>query len=126
MKIGIEHWIIGPQLIGFIFVIVGYIQRLYPPRKINPLYGYRMPSSMSSQEKWDAANHYAARYMIKAGAVLIITGIAIILALRSLKLAEDTFMLISATSLVVSSIAICVMLIVSTEKFLSRKFDNKL
>ncbi len=36
--------------------IISLIYRLYPPKKINSLYGYRTGRSMSSQEAWELAN----------------------------------------------------------------------
>lgn len=119
------NWIIGPQLIGFIFIIAGYIQKRFPPKKINALYGYRMPSSMKNQKTWDEGNHYAAGYMIRSGGVLLLLGIVITIVLSAVNLNHETFMLINSILLIPSAIGFCVVLIVSTEKYLSRKFDNK-
>lgn len=120
------QWLIGPQLIGFIFIIAGYIQKRFPPKKINLLYGYRMPSAMKNQETWDEANQYAARYMMRSGMVLFISGLLITAILSVIKIDRDTHTFIGGMLLIPSAIASCVMLIVSTEKHLSRKFDNKL
>lgn len=119
------NWIIGPQLIGIIFMLAGCIQKRFPPKKINALYGYRMPSSMKNQETWDEANHYAARYMARTGGVLLLLGTVITAVLSVINLEHETFMLINAMLLIPSAIGFSVALIVSTEKHLSRKFDNK-
>jgi uncharacterized membrane protein len=63
-----------PLTTGLIFVLVGLFVLKFPPKKINSLYGYRTGSSMSSQEKWDFAQKYSARLMVKWGAVLALTG----------------------------------------------------
>ncbi|MBE9586567.1 SdpI family protein [Mucilaginibacter sp. JRF] len=120
------HWMIGPQLIGVIFIIVGYIQQRFPPRKINPLYGYRMPSSMKNQQTWDEGNRYAARYMVRSGFVLTMLGVITTTFLGFINIDKDTFMMITAMLLIPSAIGSCIMLVVSTEKHLSRTFDNKI
>src|SRR5690606_3402075 len=58
---------------GPIFIIVGFLLLKFPPKTINGLYGYRTPSSMTSQERWDFAQKYAAKEMIKLGALLTIS-----------------------------------------------------
>ena len=50
---------------GLIFLIAGYIQHRFPPKKINHLYGYRTSASMKSQESWDFAQEYSAKKVIK-------------------------------------------------------------
>lgn len=120
-----EHWLIGPQLIGLIFLIMGFIQKRFPPRRINSLYGYRMPSAMKNQQTWDEANGFSARYMIKLGLIMIIAGFVLVACLALANMKEDTRMGLHAALLVVSSMAMAVLLITGTEKHMSKKFDNK-
>lgn len=47
----------------------------FPPKKINPLYGYRTNSSMKNQSRWDFAQRYSSKEMMKIGFVLMITSI---------------------------------------------------
>ncbi len=61
---------------GGLFAIFGYILLKYPPRKINWFYGYRTSSSMKSQERWDFAQRYSARAMIRQGFWMILIGFA--------------------------------------------------
>lgn len=61
-----------PFLIGAIFIPVAAIMYLYPPGKINYLYGYRTKSSMQSQERWDFAQKFSSIQMIKCGAILVV------------------------------------------------------
>lgn len=56
---------------GLIFLLAGYIQQRFPPKKINHLYGYRTSTSMKSQESWDFAQAYSAKKMMKLGAYYI-------------------------------------------------------
>ena len=46
----------------------------YPPKKINGLYGYRTSSSMKNQERWDFAQIYSSREMIKLGLLISLNG----------------------------------------------------
>lgn len=47
------HLFFGPLLL-----ILSYLFKRFPPKKINHLYGYRTPRSMQSQEAWNCANQY--------------------------------------------------------------------
>ena len=60
--------------VGLIFIILGIIFLLFPPKKINNYYGYRTTQSMQSQQKWDFAQIYSSKLMIWNGVVLIIFG----------------------------------------------------
>jgi uncharacterized membrane protein len=59
-------------LCGVIFLIVALITYWFPPKKINPLYGYRTSSSMKSQERWDFAQRYSTMQMIKGALVMVV------------------------------------------------------
>ena len=62
-------------LSGAIFIVVSVITHFFPPKKINPLYGYRSKRSMQSQEKWDFAQKYATRQMLIGGIFMILAGL---------------------------------------------------
>jgi uncharacterized membrane protein len=121
----VEHWLIGPQLIGFIFMIMGFIQKRFPPKHINGLYGYRMPSAMKNQQTWDEANSFSAGYAVKLGVIMILAGFILVTGLELIDMKEDTRMELHAALLVVSSITMAVLLITGTEKHMSKVFDNK-
>jgi uncharacterized membrane protein len=57
-------------LVGGIFVFAGMLTAIFPPKKINYLYGYRTISSMKSQENWDFSQKYATRLLILIGLFL--------------------------------------------------------
>ncbi|MEM7574961.1 MAG: SdpI family protein [Bacteroidota bacterium] len=61
---------ITPLATGVVFALVGLYQLIWPPTKINDFYGYRTQNSRSSQERWDFAQPYSARLMIKLGLLL--------------------------------------------------------
>ena len=60
--------------VGIVFILAGVILYVFPPKKINGLYGYRTQTSMQSQKKWDFAQTYSAKIMMLTG--LIFTLIA--------------------------------------------------
>lgn len=60
--------------VGIVFIVAGVTLYVFPPKKINGLYGYRTQTSMQSQQKWDFAQTYSAKIMMLTG--LIFTFIA--------------------------------------------------
>ena len=60
---------------GLIFIVFGLIMFKFPPKKINSLYGYRTNSSMKDQSRWDFAQKYSSKEIIKLGFVLMITSL---------------------------------------------------
>ena len=61
-----------PIITGPVFMLAGFIMVKYPPKKINLWYGYRTASSMQSQERWDFAQKFSGRAILKSGGILII------------------------------------------------------
>ena len=60
-----------------IILVVGIVFRMYPPKKINGLYGYRTTRSCKSQEAWDFAQRYSAKLITMFGlAALVVAAIA--------------------------------------------------
>lgn len=70
-------YLIGPHLIGALFIVIGLLQRYLPPKNINRWYGYRTLTARSSQQAWDEGNRYSALYMMKAGLFVLIVGFAV-------------------------------------------------
>lgn len=118
-------WIIGPQLIGIILIIMGLIQKIWPPKHINGIYGYRMPSSKQNQQTWDEANRYSAIYMIKAGIFVLILGLGSRLLLNSISISGPVKGGIWFFLILASSIGSAVSLILVTERHMRKTFDQK-
>ena len=59
---------------GLIFLLAGWIQFRFPPKKINHLYGYRTSTSMRNLEGWAFAQRYSARRMIRLGTAVATLG----------------------------------------------------
>jgi uncharacterized membrane protein len=118
------HWIIGPQLLGVIFLTAAYIQKWYPPKKINALYGYRTPASMKNQQTWDEANRYSTRLMIRYALIMLAIGLLITALVENMRMDKDAFMLIKVGLMIASAIGMAVLLIINTEKHLHNTFDK--
>ncbi len=103
-------------LLGLIFIIAGLLLYKFPPKKINPLFGYRTRQSMGSIEKWNFAQFYSSILMMKSGLFLI--GIAF------LSLCITISETISVIIGIVCLLAITIYLFVKTEKKLKQKFNN--
>jgi len=58
-----------------IIVIVAIIFMLFPPKKINSLYGYRTPHSMKNQQTWEEANKYSAKLLLLTGLISTLLGV---------------------------------------------------
>lgn len=69
----IDQLLLVPLLAGASFIIGGIVMKTFPPKKINGLYGYRTPNSMQSQEKWEFAQIYSSKELIKFGGIMLLT-----------------------------------------------------
>ena len=56
---------------GVLLTLIGVIYAQYPPKKINPMYGYRTKRTMANQTVWDYANKIGARMIIWTGLLCI-------------------------------------------------------
>ena len=59
-------------LSGIVFLIVAAFMYKFPPKRINPLYGYRTVKAMRNQDTWDFAQKYSSLRMLEVGAVFTI------------------------------------------------------
>ena len=71
----IEKLMLSPNIIGLIFILAGLIQMIFPPKKINSLYGYRTPKSMKNIKVWNFAQKLSSRILILMGCLLNLFGI---------------------------------------------------
>lgn len=65
-------WVIIGQ--GMLLVLFGVMYATYPPKKINPIYGYRTKRTMANQKVWDYANKIGARMITQVGFVATALG----------------------------------------------------
>lgn len=106
--------ITNPMLlsVGIIFIVCGLIMYIFPPKKINSLYGYRTAASMKSQAKWDFAQKYGAKVIGLMGLVLIASSFY----RSSLSLSNDQHAILGLAILIASAVS----LIVIVEKALRK------
>lgn len=106
----ISNLAVGPLLLAFAILF-----KVFPPKKINALYGYRTTRSMKSQEAWDAANQYANDLMMWVAILTIIAQLCL------------HFFFPRAAAILTSCGIMTVLLVVSlfvVENFLKRNFDE--
>jgi uncharacterized membrane protein len=111
---------IMPSLILIIFSIAGIISYLFPPKKINGIYGYRTPRSMKNQENWDYAQKLGAKYMMLFGGIIFIAQTLLGYLVTSLKYELNY---IIPFQLIAMIILLIVMLILCERKL--KEFENK-
>lgn len=112
----IFFWIID-LIIPITMIIIGLIFIYNPPKKINPIYGYRTLRSMKSKAAWDFAHHECGQIWIKAGIVLLISTA---ITKPFISLSEETLCLIY-TALGVLAIFISIPIV---ERKLKKHFDE--
>lgn len=105
-----------------IFLVVGVVFWMYPPKKINEFYGYRTTRSRKSQEAWDFAQTYSAKLMTVLGLVALIVAAAAHLFRNSLCINSDYLMLYDVCITLLLPIIVVLPPIVLTEFELRKRF----
>ena len=105
-----------PVLTGSVFFLAGLVMHLFPPKKINMLYGYRTKNSMKDQKRWDFAQDYSAKKMMLYGGVFALSGIIGLV----IKTDEMTGMYIGLGFMFL----VVVLLLYSTETAINKKFGK--
>jgi uncharacterized membrane protein len=106
-----------PFVIGIVFIAASLIMIVFPPKKINFLYGYRTAASMKNQQVWDFSQNYSAKKMLWCGFVIF-----------SLSFLNLIFDISQEFSLVLGLILLilgCIYMFVSTEKEIKKNFPNQ-
>ncbi|WP_069649109.1 SdpI family protein [Caloranaerobacter ferrireducens] len=100
---------------GISMVLVGIMLKIFPPKKINFISGYRTYLSMKNKETWEEGNSYSAKMLIAMGVISIIISFAIY------KIVNPKI------SAIISTIVSCVLIILVlplTEIHLKKLFDK--
>jgi uncharacterized membrane protein len=106
-----------PQFIlSIVFVLAGFLMMKFPPKKINPLYGYRTARSMKSTEAWNYAQRVSARRMMLCGFM----GLFIFFSAFIVQCNEGIHAILMIATLVLT----LVYLIYSVERDLKKKFPD--
>ena len=106
-----------PILTGTIFIIIGLIMLKFPPKKINGLYGYRTSSSMKDQERWDFAQNYSAKEIIKLGGLLMLSSL-----IGLFYKFKESIAIILGVGLLITMVVI---LLIRVERAIKKNFENK-
>lgn len=104
-------------LCGLIFIATAIIMYLFPPKKINGLYGYRTSASMQSQERWDFAQRFSTLQMGKAGFVLVMVSVIGYF----IPISEDIKIIIGIGLLIVA----CLYMMLTTEKAIKKEYPEQ-
>jgi len=101
---------------GLIFVTSGFIQLKFPPKNINSLYGYRTIQSMKNQERWNFAQNFSAKELMKSGFLLTLSSALAFI----IEFAESTNLVIGISLM----ITVVIFLFLRVEKAIENKFDE--
>ena len=58
-------------IVAFFIILVSFIFKLLPPKRINSIYGYRTPRSMKNQDTWNEANKFSSNLMLAISLLFI-------------------------------------------------------
>lgn len=106
------HLMFGPVLL-----LIGFLYKTFPPKKVNDLYGYRTARSMKSQQAWDMSNKLSAQLLMGAGGLTCLAQVVFYF----IGMAVEYYMLWSAGALVM----FLLLSIPPVEMRLKRDFDDK-
>lgn len=103
-------------LCGFCFLLTAAVMKLFPPKKINSLYGYRTARSMASDEQWQFAQSYSTVRMFEVALFLLLFGVIAEMSdwTPETKMASGS----------IASLIVIIYMIWRTEYALKRKFPN--
>lgn len=101
-------------IVGSVFTIAGVWFLMFPPRKINSIYGYRTRRSMQNADTWKEANRFSAKLLIGAGLGNACLGILLFYFDE-----ETTISIIPGLIIIITT---SFLLIILTEMHLNKKF----
>lgn len=105
-----------PLLCGIIFMLAATVMYVFPPKKINALYGYRTSSSMKSEDRWHFAQRYSTFKMAQGSVFLLFSSF-----LGLLIKIEGKQLLVPG---IVFPLLVVFYILFSTEAALKNKFPN--
>lgn len=105
-----------PLLCGIIFMIAAIVMYVFPPKKINSLYGYRTSSSMKSEKRWHFAQRFSTLKMAQGSVFLLLSSF-----LGLVVKIEGKLLLVPG---IVFPLLVVFYILFSTETALKNKFPN--
>jgi uncharacterized membrane protein len=82
---------------------MGLLFKIFPPKKINSIYGYRTTTSMKNQKSWDMAQKIGAINMIIMGIINGIVGLVLLVLNISNSILELIFFLSTVVIILIVS-----------------------
>lgn len=104
-------------LFGFIFLIAGFLLKIYPLLKINSFYGYRSHLSMKNQGTWNEGNKTAATILMTGGFILMMQTVLFVFVFPTANKPAVALLLFTI-------LAISILTFTLTQIHLKRLFDN--
>ena len=94
-------------------LLLGWLLKKFPPKKINHLYGYRTQRSMKNQATWEAANTYSSLVFFKVSLYCFFIPVALYFLYPQLNV------LIT----IITNTLLLLYVLYATEKHLKARFD---
>ncbi|WP_284651004.1 SdpI family protein [Flavobacterium terrisoli] len=111
-----QQTLIIPFTTGSIFVIAALVTLVFPPKKINYLYGYRTRASMKNQKIWDFSQRFSGIKMVQIGLALVVFSFSNYF----MKLDGGLQISIGFSSVIIG----CAFLFFATERAIRKNFPN--
>jgi uncharacterized membrane protein len=103
-------------LLAIAFFITQILVRRFPPKGINPVYGYRTKKSMKDQESWDFAQAHSSKMMRIVAFVFL--GISALFYYFNLSFFNDLYIMITVFVLILG------LMVYMTERELKARFKK--
>ena len=97
-------------------LLLGWLLKKFPPKKINHLYGYRTQRSMKNQATWEAANTYSSLVFFKVSLYSFFIPVGLYFLYPQLNV---------LITIVTNTLLLLYVLIYATEKQLKTRFDTQ-
>ena len=96
-------------------LLLGWLLKKFPPKKINHLYGYRTQRSMKNQATWEAANTYSTLVFFKISLYSFLIPVVLYFLYPQLNV------LIT----IITNTLLLLYVLYATEKYLKSRFDTQ-
>ena len=96
-------------------LLLGWLLKKFPPKKINHLYGYRTQRSMKNQASWEAANTYSTLVFFKISLYSFFIPVALYF----------LFPQLNVLITIITNTLLLLYVLYATEKYLKSRFDTQ-
>ena len=96
-------------------LLLGWLLKKFPPKKINHLYGYRTQRSMKNQASWEAANTYSTLVFFKISLYSFFIPVVLYF----------LFPQLNVLITIITNTLLLLYVLYATEKYLKARFDTQ-